>query len=301
VATIVALFHAGTGFLLEVVAAALRTSEMALLGNVHAALKPGDVLVADRGFCSFAHLALLACRDVHAVFRVHHRQIVDFTPDRPHIHPRTSAAGKGLPRSRWMRSLGLLDQLVEWFKPLQKPPWITQDQFDALPDSLLIREIRYRVGRPGFRTETVTLVTTLLDAELYTVETLADLYAARWRVELNLRHLKQTMKMDVLKCRTVEGVLKELTVYAIVYNLVRITMREAALRQDVDVERISFIDAVRWLCELKADELLELVINPARSGRFEPRVRKRRSKKYPVMKKPRSELRKRLMGQRVAA
>jgi len=301
VASIVAMFHAGTGFLLEVVTAALRTSEMALLRPVHAALKPDDVLVADRGFCAFAHLALLACRDVHAVFRVHHRQIVDFTPNRPHIHPRKRVGGKGLPHSRWMRQLGVLDQLVEWFKPLQKPPWMTEDQFNALPESLFLRELRYRISRPGFRTETVTLVTTLLDATLYTVEALADLYAARWRVELNLRQLKQTMKMDVLKCMTVEGVLKELTVYAIVYNLVRVAMREAAARQGVDVERVSFIDALRWLCELKADELLELVINPSRPGRLEPRVRKRRSKKYPVMKKPRSELRKRLMGQGVAA
>jgi hypothetical protein len=109
------------------------------------------------------------------------------------------------------------------------------------------------------------------------------------------------MKMDVLKCVTAEGVLKELTVYAIVYNLVRVVMREAASRQGVDVERISFIDALRWLCELRADELVELVVNPSRPGRVEPRVRKRRSKKYPVMKTPRSELRKRLMGQGVAA
>jgi len=109
------------------------------------------------------------------------------------------------------------------------------------------------------------------------------------------------MNMDVLNCMTVDGVLKELTVFAIVYNLVRVVMMEAAARQGVDIERVSFIDALRWLCEMKKDGLPRLVVNPARPGRFEPRVRKRRPKEYPVMKKPRSELRKRLIKQQVAA
>ena len=241
------MFHAGTGLLLGMLAAPLRTHEMAHIEFLHAILQLGDVLVGDRGFCSFAHLALLVGRGSHAVFRMHQRQNVDFTPNRPYARPRDKTARKGVPRSRWMRSLGVWDQLVEWFKPLQKPRWMTEEAYAALPESLFLREIRYSVGRPGFRTETVTLVTTLLDADVYTVEALAELYGVRWRVEQNLRHLKQTMKMDVLKCTTVEGVLKELTVYAIVYNLVRVVMMKAAARQGVDVERISFIDALRWL------------------------------------------------------
>jgi Transposase DDE domain len=301
VASILVLFHAGTGLLLGILAAPLRTHEMAYIEFLHSILQLGDILVGDRGFCSFAHLALLVKRGAHAVFRMHQRQLVDFTPNRPYAHPKDKAARKGLPRSRWMRQLGVTDQLVEWFKPQQKPRWMTQEKFAALPESLILREIRYRVGRRGFRTETVTLVTTLLDAELYTVEALAALYGVRWRVEQNLRHLKQTMKMDVLKCVTVEAILKELTVYAIVYNLVRVVMMEAASRQGVDVERISFIDALRWLCDLKKDDLPELVVNPARPGRFEPRVKKRRPKEYPLMKKPRSELRKRLIERGVAA
>lgn len=301
VASILAMFHAGTGLLLGILAAPLRTHEMAYIEFLHAILQVGDILVGDRGFCSFAHLALLMGRGAHAVFRMHQRQIVDFTPNRPYARPKDKAARKGLPRSRWMRQLGVTDQLVEWFKPRQKPKWMTPEKFAALPESLILRELRYRVGRPGFRTETVTLVTTLLDAELYTVEALADLYGVRWRVELNLRHLKQTMKMDVLRCMTVDGVMKELTIYAIVYNLVRVVMMEAAARQGVDVERISFIDALRWLCEMKTDDLPKLVVNPARPGRCEPRVRKRRPKQYPVMKKPRSELRKALIDQNVAA
>ena len=120
-------------------------------------------------------------------------------------------------------------------------------------------------------------------------------------MELDLRHLKTTMKMDVLKCKTVDGVLKELTVYALVYNLVRVVMLEAARRQGREVERISFVDALRWLAGAEGDEELpELVVNPDRPGRVEPRVVKRRPKKYMWMTRTRAEWRKRLMAQSVA-
>jgi hypothetical protein len=302
VAKILALFHAGTGLLLEVTAAPLRSHEMARVDALHPALLPGDVLVGDRGFCSFAHLALLARRGVHAVLRMHQRQIVDFTPNRPHTGSGGKAAAKGWPRSRWLRRWGALDQVVEWFKSENRPEWMTAEQFAALPETLIVRELRYRVGRRGFRTREVTLVTTLLDAEAYPLEALAELYGMRWRVELNLRHLKTTMKMDVLRCKSVDGVLKELTVYAIVYNLVRAVMLEAAGRQAVNVERVSFVDALRWLCEAQpGDPLPDLVVNPNRPGRVEPRVIKRRPKQYSRMTKPRDELRKHLMNQEVAA
>lgn len=296
VAKILALFHAGTGVLLKVLVTPLRAHEMASVEAIHPALQPGDVLVGDRGFCSYAHLAMLARGGIHAVFRLHQRQIVDFTPDRPHARPGSKRAAKGLPRSRWLRSLGVLDQVVEWFKPEDRPEWMTAEQYEALPETLTVRELRYEVGRRGFRTRAVTLVTTLLDAEVYPPKELAELYGSRWRVELNLRHLKTTMKMDVLKCKTVEGVLKELAVYAIVYNLVRVVMVEASRRQGVAVERISFVDASRWLTEARpGEELAKLVVNADRPGRHEPRVRKRRPKQYPVMTRRRSVLRKGLL------
>ena len=96
---------------------------------------------------------------------MHQRQIVDFTPSRPHALPGAKRAAKGLPRSRWLRGLGVLDQVVEWFKPEDRPEWMTAEQYAALPATLTVRELRYEVGRPGFRTRAVTLVTTLLDAE----------------------------------------------------------------------------------------------------------------------------------------
>ena len=302
VAKFLAVFHAATGFLMEVVAAPLRTHEMSQLSHVHPGLKAGDVLVGDRGFCSFAHLAILARSGVFAVFRMHQKQIVDFTPNRPYTRRGGKPSEKGLPRSRWIRRLGVLDQVVEWFKPEDRPEWMTAEEYKALPETLIVRELRYKVGRRGYRTHTVTLVTPLLDAALYPLEALVELYGVRWRVELNFRHLKTTMKMDVLKCTTVEGVLKELMVYAIVYNLVRVVMVEAAHHQEVEVERISFVDALRWLVQANpGDRLPELVVNPDRPGRVEPRVRKRRPKQYPLMKKPRSELRNHLMNQGVDA
>jgi hypothetical protein len=140
--------------------------------------------------------------------------------------------------------LGFQDQLVEYPKPKARPEWLPAADFALLPETLLLRELRYRVERRGCRTKEVTLVTTLLDAEQYPAEELAELYGQRWQIETNLRHLKQTMKMDILHCETVSGVLKELTVFALVYNLVRAVMCAAAQRQGVAVERISFADAL---------------------------------------------------------
>jgi hypothetical protein len=171
--------------------------------------------------------------------------------------------------------------------------------FEQLPESILVRELRYRIRRRRFRTREVTLTTTLLNAVTYTASELAELYHRRWQIETNLRHLKQTMGMDVLRCKTVEGVMKELLVFTLVYNLVRVVMLEAARRQRIDPDRISFIDALRWLCHARPGERLgQLRINPLRPGRIEPRAVKRRPKEYDLITQPRAELRKRLNLQR---
>jgi hypothetical protein len=302
VAHLLALFHAGTGLLLEVNTAPLRTQDFAGLAGVLGWLTAGDVLVADRGFCSFASLALVMSRGIHAVFRLHQKQIVDFTPGRAHAHPRQSNVPKGMPRSRWIRAFGLTDQMVEYFKPTRRPDRMSDAEYRALPESIVVRELRYRIEVPGFRTREVTLVTTLIDAELYPADALAELYGTRWRVEEHLKALKQTMKMDVLKCLTVEGVLKELTMYALAYNLVRVTMCTAAGRQGVVADRVSFIDALRWLRHAEpGEEMPELVVNPWRPGRSEPRCKKRRPKQFDLMRVPRAELRKRLREKDLAA
>jgi len=130
------------------------------------------------------------------------------------------------------------------------------------------------------------------------VADLAKLYRQRWQVETSLAHLKTTMRMDVLHCKTVPGVLKELTVFAMVYNLVRMVMWHSARLLHIAVERISFLDALRWLgAPSSGIPLIALIVNPARPHRVEPRVKKRRPKSFPFMSKPRQELRQQLLQQ----
>ena len=296
-------FDAYRGYLLRAAARPVDTHDMSQAAAMHAELCAGDVLVGDRAFASYAHLALCLGRGIHGLFRAHQRQIIDFQPGRAHLPPGVSPRGQaGRPRSRWLKRLGRHDQRVEYYKPKERPEWLTPEQYAALPASIVVRELRYPVRVPGYRTREVTLVTTLLDPEAYPAAELARLYGLRWRVETDLRHLKQTMKMDVLRCETVAGVEKELAVFALAYNLVRRVMEEAGRRQGVEAERISFVDALRWLQEARpGDELPELVVNPDRPGRVQPRVRKRRPKQYALMTRPRDQLRKALLGQRPAA
>ncbi len=296
VAKWLALFDVTTGMLLRSRTAPLRTHEMSQVGPISDGLEPGDIVLGDRGFCSYAHLAILLQRGLHAVFRVHQQQIVDFTPGRPMArrkgpYPRP----QGLPSSRWVLAQGTADQIVTWFKSKSHPKWMSADEFEVLPSEITVRELRYRVETPGYRVREITLVTTLLDASTYPATELAELYYKRWRVELNFRHIKISMKMDVLRCETVEGVLKELAIFSLAYNLVRSVMLESARMRGVDPDRIGLIDAVRWLIGSEGgSEPARIVINPLRRGRVEPRVVKRRPKQYMRMTRPRSELRKQL-------
>jgi hypothetical protein len=294
VAHLLALFHAGSGLLVRVLAAPLRTHDLRHAATMHPELEEGDLLLADRGFASFAHLALLFMRKMHGVFRCHQQQIVNFRVGRKHTSHRRPK--KGLPRSRYVRRLGRRDQVVEYVKPKQQPKWLDDATFATLPETLLVRELRFDTPQRGHRTKVITLVTTLLDPMLYPAADLAELYLSRWQIEVNFRHLKTTMGMEVLHCKTVAGVLKELYMFALAYNLVRLVMLEAARRQNVPLDRISFIDALRWLRDAGADtKLTPLVVNPARPNRLEPRVLKRRMKEYNLMKKPRKVLRKALL------
>jgi hypothetical protein len=136
VAHLLGLFHAGTGVLLKLVVAPLLTHDLAQVQQVHPLLAPEDVLVADRGLCSYAHLALLVQAGVHAVLRIGARQIVDFTPGRPFVRPsvRRTPAVKGVPRSRWLTALGVNDQLAAWLKPKTCPSWLTREALAALPE-----------------------------------------------------------------------------------------------------------------------------------------------------------------------
>lgn len=291
-------FHAYTGYLIRAIPAPLRTHDLADVAWTHNNLRPGDVVGGDRAFCSYAHLALLQQRQAYGLFRAHQRQIISFQPRRAHRPPGRppKKAQAGMPRSRWLRRLGRDDQLVEYFKPAKCPAWMDAQDYQALPASLRVRELRVRVRTPGSRVQLLTLVTTLVDRQRYPKEVLARLYEKRWGVEVNLRHLKQTLTMDVLRCETWRGIWKELLVFVIIYNLVRRVMLEASRQQGVEPERISFVDALRWLREARHGEALpRLKVNPQRRGRVEPRVKKRRPMPYKRMNKPRSVLRNKLL------
>lgn len=198
-----------------------------------------------------------------------------------------------------VRALGPDDDLLEYDKPAKAPSWMSRREFDRLPQTITVRRIGHRVTQPGCRTVHVTLVTTLTDPREHPRAELTALYESRWRVETNLRHLKQTLRLWTLRCNSVDGVMKELWAYLIVYNQARLLMLESAKRQRVDCHRVSFIDTLdtlrsgpRWSTSRPTPDLW---INPHRPGRQQPRVIKRRKDRYSYMTRPRSELRQSLL------
>lgn len=290
---VLALLDAFSGMVLEALCLPLFTHEQSGVWRLHPLLGRGDLLVGDRGFCSYVHLAMLHARGVCGLFRVHQRQIIDFRPGRK---PRRKGQ-RGRPRSRFVRRLGRHDQLVAWARPQARPKWMlpTAAAFDALPGELIVRELRYRVRIRGRRTRVVTVATTLLDPALYPKEKVAELYGLRWSAETHFAELKTTLRMRRVKSQTPDGVRKELAVYCLVYNLVRGVMLRAAERQGTTPDRVSFTDALRWVLSsaLAGEDAPPLVINPRREGRHEPRVIKDLQDTYRKMVLPRAQLRRR--------
>ena len=299
VAHLLVLFDAASGRLLDVLVSPWRTHDLRRVAELHRPLQPGDVRLGDRGLCSYAHVALLWQQGVLVVFRLHQKQLVDFRPYRPAAR---NPCDSGRPRSTWLARCGPHDQLVLWRRPQSVSRTMTPQEHAALPEYVVVRELRYRVGTPGFRTRRVTWATTLLDPERYPEAALAELYRGRWQVETNLRHLKQTLGLAVLKSHTVAGVEKEILVFALVYNLVQSARAGAAAVQGVPREQISFVDALRHLrWPPAAPAPPDLWINPLRPNRYEPRVRKRRPPEYSLMTQPRAKLRQALRRPKDAA
>ncbi len=175
---------------------------------------------------------------------------------------------------------------------------MSDEQWATTPESLQVRELRYTIPAKGQRTRVITIATTLLDPTLYPKEAVAELYGLRWQVETHFAELKTTLRMRKLKCKTEDGILKELATYCLVYNLVRAVMVKAAAQQGVTPDRISFIDTIRWLLTAAPGEPIpRLVVNPLRPNRHEPRVIKDLQDTYAKMRRPRSELRKALKTQ----
>jgi hypothetical protein len=255
------LLDAATGVFVQMLALPLLRHEASQAVHVHPFLQAGDLLLGDRAFCSFVHMALLNARGVFACFRLHQRR----------------KATTGLQR---------------WHKDKKPPAWMTAEQFAFLPDWIEVRLLRYTVRQAGFRTRQVILATTLLDRRRWPDTKLAELYGQRWQIETCFGHLKTTLGMNQLKCKSVQGVMKELAMDLLAYNLIRLAMLRAAAVQRVDVNRISFVDALRWLaCRMLGLGGVErLIVNPYRPGRCQPRVIRRRLKQYDLLVRPRSEL-----------
>lgn len=266
-----ALFHAPSQMLTKIVPGPLYTHDISSMPKIHPALQKGDIITADRAFCSFGHVALLLAKGVNCVFRMH--QLLK--------------TGKGDVALRIVKKLGVNDNIVEWRKPKIGSRWMTREQHKSLPDIIIVRQITYNVVSRGFRTKTVTLITSLINPELNSQESIKDLYVARWSVETNFAHLKTTMKLDVLRSKTVEGVLKELYAIAIVYNMVRSVLKIAATQQSAPLSQLSFVDALRWMTFCPKSKVI-LIVNLNRTGRFEPRSIKRRPKQYDLLTKPRN-------------
>ncbi|HRS28683.1 MAG: IS4 family transposase [Phycisphaerae bacterium] len=285
VAHLLALFDAYTGMLVDVLASSWRVHDLARVGELLPHLQPGDVLLGDRGFCSFAHIALLRGQGVHVVIRVHGRRHVSFRARQYHW------AG-----CDWPQRLGINDQLTIWRKSGVPSRALPRAVYDALPERLIVRELRYVVRQPGYRTRRVTLVTTLVNAGDYPADALAELYQRRWQPEVNLRHLKDTLGMRVLRSQSAAGVERELLAFALVYNLICAVLTVLAPHLQTTPERISLLDVLRLLrygvIRLVA---AAIVVNPNRPGRVQPRVVKRRPLQYSRMTQPRAVLKRALM------
>jgi putative transposase len=176
-------------------------------------------------------------------------------------------------------------------------------QYESLPPTLPVREVRYLLSEKGMRTRRVTIATarlsspksTLLDPGRYPGGRVAELYGSRWRAETHFAELKTALKMRRLKSKTPGGVRKELAIYCLVYNLVHAVMAGAAARQNTTPGRVSFLDALRWLLTAAPGEPPpDLVINPRRPGRHEPRVIKDLQDTYRKMVLPRADMKKQL-------
>ena len=250
---------------------------------------PGEVVLGDRGFCSYADICLLKQQAVDCVFRIFNRK----------------------PNYQAGQRLGKYDHVVDWEKPKTCPAGMSAEEYALLPEKLRVREVRIVVEQKGFRSKTLDIVTTLLDATFYTKAAIASLYRRRWSIELNFRHIKTTLGMELLRTKTPEMAKKEVLIYMLAYNLIRSLIWTAKQIYHIDIERISFKGTVQHLSSLAPylavagqsnyavlyEQLIYLVANeevPDRPGRIEPRVIKRRPKPFPLMTQPRSQLKAKL-------
>ena len=243
------------------------TGEMALMRQLLDEVDRNDILLADRYFCSYFMIALLLSRKADFVARLHQSRKTDY---------------------QRVKRLGKNDYLVVWTRPA-KPAWMDQETYDQMPKSLTLRQIDVQVSEPGFRVRSMTVVTTLNDANKYKRDAIAELYHQRWLVELDIRSIKVTLGMDVLRCKSPGMVRKEIWTCLLAYNLIRKTMLQAAERHKLSPRQLSFTAAMQtlaasWetlptldqrtqlsLIEAQIDSLASQIVGkPSRANRVEP-------------------------------
>jgi len=294
IARVVVLLSLATGMVTDMAMgpyAGKETGEPALLRSLLGRFKRGDILLADRYYCSYFMIALLQERGIDLVVRLHpRRRPVDF---------------------RRGRRMGKDDQVITWDRP-QRPKWMDEQTYDQVAPSIEVRSIRVHVRQPGFRVGSFVAVATLTNAKAYSKEDVASLYQSRWLVELDIRAIKITMGMDILRCKTPEMVRKEMWTCLLAYNLIRQTMLPSAQEAGVSSRTLSFTAALQtigagWLVmALSNKAFAPLLIDAAlatiavhvvgnRPGRIEPRAIKRRPKEHALLTKPRDEARAELL------
>jgi len=286
VVKLVGEFSLATGALLNLEKSSLNIHERILWHRMWDNYREGDVVLADRGFCSLADFSLLSDRGVDCVMRLH--------------QGRSKEADV-------VKKLGKNDYLVEWKKGKTPPNWLSTEEWQKIPSSILVRLVSIKIDSPGFRTREIIVATTLVDSLKYPASDLAELYRRRWLVELFFRDIKTTMKMDILRCKTPEMIHKEISIFVIAYNLVRTLIWEAASKKGIDPYLISFAGALATIRQgvLGGDivqlgahineffrKLLEFLARdqlPRRTSirEREPRARKRRPKNYQLLTSPR--------------
>jgi Transposase DDE domain len=294
VARLVAIISLATGVVRDLALGPYKgkeTGETALFRTLLESVETGGIVLGDRYFASYFTLAALLERGVDGMFRMHQCRKFDF---------------------RRGRRLGTEDHVVSWTKP-PRPQWMDQESYDRVPETLQVRELRFKVEQPGFRVNELVLVTTMLDAEEYTKEELAKLFIERWNIELDLRSIKDVLQMDVLRCKTPEMVKKEIWMHLLAYNLIRGVMAKAAEAHDKQPRHLSFKGTLQTMAAFEGDlrrarprsrqRLFEAMLKAIsehqvadRFGRVEPRANKRRPKAQRFLMEPRKQARKRLLN-----
>ena len=291
IARVVAILSLATACVTDLVLGPYKgkeTGETALLRALLGSFVRGDIAVADRYYCSFMMIALLLRQGVQTCAHKHQLRHSDF---------------------RRGQRLGKYDHLITWTRPA-RPEWMDEATYAQIPETLTLREIRYNIVVSGRRTRTIDIITTLLDADAFTQQDIADLYGFRWNAELDIRSIKASLNLAHVRCKSPEMVHRELWTTILAYNLIRTTAAGAALVHGKQPRQISFTSTCQYVLaswmQLSAgsipdaqleEYLAEVIAQIAdcrvahRPGRLEPRVLRRRRHGYPLMQKPRAVLR----------